>query len=697
MAQLRGFPSPFGLPQPRVAMTSLNPLLADTDLPDFAAIEAAHVVPAIEVAIDQHRAAIEQITAGQADDFGSVILAAERADFLLSRTWSPIGHLAGVADTPELREAHASAQALMTAYLMEAGQNRAHHDAVARVADRPDFADLRPAQKRAVELALRAFRLAGVALEGDARQRFLDIGVALSDLSTRFGNAVLDATEAWSEHVTDEAALAGVPESDKAILAAYAQEKGLSGWLITLRQPSVLAILLHANDRALRERVYRAHNTRASDQSDDRSHDNSERIDQIMALRHEAAQILGFNDSAAHSLETKMAADADEALVFLADLAKRARPVGEKELEEARAFSAEHFGLNELYPWDLSYVAEAMRRTLHGVDQEALKAYFPLPRVLAGTQKLIERLFDVRLIEREAVSTWHPDVLFYDVLDASGEVVAGVYLDLFARAGKRGGAWMDVCRARFRDADAFHRPIAYLTTNFAPPAGDRPSLVTHNDVVTLFHEFGHVLHHLLTEVDLPSVGGISGVEWDAVELPSQFMENFAWEKDTLIGLSGHVDTGEPLPEPLFDRLLAARQFQAGLALLRQIEFATFDLLLHRDYDPAQGARVLQTLEQVRAAVAVVHPPEWNRFAHAFSHIFAGGYAAGYYSYLWAELLSADAFEIFSHADLPGGGATAFRREILAAGASRSAAENFRAFAGRAPEVDALLRSRGLAA
>ena len=697
MAQLRGFPSPFGLPQPRVAMTSLNPLLADTDLPDFAAIEAAHVIPAIEVAIDQHRAAIEQITAGQADDFGSVILAAERADFLLSRTWSPIGHLAGVADTPELREAHASAQALMTAYLMEAGQNRAHHDAVARVADRPDFADLRPAQKRAVELALRAFRLAGVALEGDARQRFLDIGVALSDLSTRFGNAVLDATEAWSEHVTDEAALAGVPESDNAILAAYAQEKGLPGWLITLRQPSVLAILLHAEDRALRERVYRAHNTRASDRSDDRSHDNSERIDQIMALRHEAAQILGFNDSAAHSLETKMAADADEALVFLADLAKRARPVGEKELEEARAFATEHFGLNELYPWDLSYVAEAMRRTLHGVDQEALKAYFPLPRVLAGTQKLIERLFDVCLIEREAVSTWHPDVLFYDVLDAKGEIVAGVYLDLFARAGKRGGAWMDVCRARFRDADAFHRPIAYLTTNFAPPAGDRPSLVTHNDVVTLFHEFGHVLHHLLTEVDLPSVGGISGVEWDAVELPSQFMENFAWEKDTLIGLSGHVDTGEPLPEPLFDRLLAARQFQAGLALLRQIEFATFDLLLHRDYDPAQGARVLQTLEQVRVAVAVVHPPEWNRFAHAFSHIFAGGYAAGYYSYLWAELLSADAFEIFSHADLPGGGATAFRREILAAGASRSAAENFRAFAGRAPEVDALLRSRGLAA
>jgi Zn-dependent oligopeptidases len=678
-----------------------NPLLADSDLPDFAAIQPSHVVPAMEQAIAAHREAIAAITGSGAIDFDSVILAAERADFLLSRTWSPVGHLSSVADTPELREAHATALAMMTAYLMEAGQNRAHHDAVAAVKARPDFATLPAERQRAVELALRAFRLAGVALEGEPRQRFLDIGVELSDLSTKFGNAVLDATEAWVEHVTDEAALDGVPASDRAILAAYAQEKGLDGWLITLRQPSVLAILYHATDRALRERVYRAYNTRASEQAEDKSHDNSARIDRIMALRHEAAQILGFADSAAHSLETKMAADADEALEFLTDLAQRAKPVGSAELDEARAFAAEHLGLDDVKPWDLNYVAEAMRRTLHGLDQEALKAYFPLPRVLAGTQALIERLFDVRLVERPGVSAWHKDVLFYDVQDASGEVVAGVYLDLFARAGKRGGAWMDVCRARFRDADRFHRPIAYLTTNFAPPAGTRPSLVTHNDVVTLFHEFGHVLHHLLTQVDLPSIGGISGVEWDAVELPSQFMENFAWDRDTLIGLSGHVDTGKALPGELFDRLLAARRFQAGLGLLRQVEFATFDLLLHRDYDPAQGSRVIQTLEQVRAAVAVLHPPEWNRFAHAFSHIFAGGYAAGYYSYLWAELLSADAFEIFAHGDLPGGGrndqAGAFRREILSAGASRPAAENFRAFAGRAPQVDALLRLKGLAA
>ncbi|MEJ7927744.1 M3 family metallopeptidase [Sphingobium sp. AN641] len=678
-------------------MTVTNPLLADSDLPAFDAIRPIHVIPAMEEAIAAHRAAMEVIGQSGADDFDTIMLAAERADFALSRTWSPIGHLASVADTPDLREAHAAAQAMMTAYLMEAGQNRIQHEAVQRVAQSAAFATLPVAQRRAVELALRGFRLSGVALEGDARQRFLEIGVALSDLGTQFSNAVLDATEAWTEHVTDEAALDGVPPGDKAILAAYAQEKGLSGWLITLRQPSVLAILLHAKDRALRERVYRANATRASDQAQDRSFDNSARIEAIMKLRHEAAQILGFADAAAHSLETKMAADAALALAFLHNLAERARPVAERELAEARAFAAAELGLVDLQSWDMNHVAEAMRRTLHGVDQQALKPYFPLPRVLAGTQALIEKLFGVRMVARDDVARWHGDVIFYDLVDGNGAVVAGVYLDLFARAGKRGGAWMDVCRSRFRDADRFHRPIAYLTTNFAPPAGERPSLLTHDDVVTLFHEFGHVLHHLLTEVDLPSIGGISGVEWDAVELPSQFMENFAWQRDTLIGLSGHVDSGEPLPGAMFDRLLAARQFQAGLAILRQIEFATFDLSLHRDYDPAAGARVNETLARVREAVAVIRPPEWNRFAHSFGHIFAGGYAAGYYSYLWAELLSADAFELFARRDLPGGGASAFRREILAVGASRPAAESFHAFAGRAPELDALLRLRGLAA
>ncbi len=674
-------------------MTAANPLLADSDLPDFAAIRADHVVPATQQLIADHRAAIAAIA--DADDFVGVILPAEAADFALTRGWSPVTHLTGVADTPELRAAHAEAEALLMAYLMEAGQNRAQHAAIHRVADRADFARLAPAQRRAVELALRGFRLSGVALEGSARARFLDIGVELSTLGTQFGNAVLDATEAWSEHITDEAALAGLSNSDKAMLAGYAAEKGLTGWLVTLRQPSVSAVLSNAHDRDLRYRVYRANSTRASDQSANPEFDNSARIEAIMALRHESAQLLGFGDTVALSLETKMAADGAEALGLLADLAARARPVAEAELAAARDFARTQFGIDTLEPWDTGYVAEAMRRTLHGVDQDEIKAYLPLPHVLAGTCALIERLYNVRLVARTDVTVWHPDVIYYDVIDHHGAVIAGVYLDLCARAGKRGGAWMDVCRPRFRVADRLHPPIAYLTCNFAPPSGGKPSLLKHDDVVTLLHEFGHVLHHLFTEVDLPSIGGISGVEWDAVELPSQFMENFAWDADALRALSSHVETGAPLPAALFAKMRAARQFQAGLMLLRQIEFARFDLLLHRDYDPARGARVLETLAAVRRDVSVLVPPAWNRFPHAFGHIFAGGYAAGYYSYLWAELLAADAFEHFGSAD--GAGASAFRREILSVGASRPAAESFAAFAGRPPKIDALLRQRGLAA
>lgn len=677
-------------------MADINPLLADTDLPDFVHIQPEHVVPAIEQLIAEHRNAIEAVTESGSADFASVILPSERADFMLTRGWSPVSHLNSVADTPALRAAHAAAEEKLTAYMMEAGQNRAQHEAIKRVAGHPDFDALSAQQRRTVELALRGFRLSGVALEGQARGRFLEIGVELSRLGTQFGNAVLDATEAWNEHVADESALDGIPDTDKAILAAYAAEKGLDGWLVTLRQPSVVAVLAHAKDRALRYRVYRAYNTRASEQADDPSFDNSKRIEEIMALRHESAQLLGFNDAAALSLETKMAADAEEALAFLGDLAHRARPIAEKELAEARAFASEQFGIKDLEPWDIGYVAEAMRRTLHGVDQEEIKAYLPFPRVMEGTGQLIERLYGVRLIARTGVSVWHPDVIFYDVMDAEGAVIAGVYLDLYARSGKRGGAWMDVCRPRFRDAERFHKPIAYLTTNFAPPAGGQPSLLTHGDVETFLHEFGHVLHHLLTEVDLPSIGGISGVEWDAVELPSQFMENFAWDRESLLPLTGHVETGEPLPKELFERMLAARHFQSGLMLLRQIEFATFDMMLHRYFDPAQGARAMGLLARVRSEVSVLQPPEWNRFPHAFGHIFAGGYAAGYYSYLWAELLSSDAFELFANVDAAGGGATAFRREILAVGASRTTAENFQAFAGRAPKIDALLRMRGLA-
>ena len=672
-----------------------NPLLTDTDLPDFAAIRPEHVVPAVTVLIDEHRAAVDRITGSAASGFDDVVLASERADFAFSRGWSPVGHLHGVADTPELRAAHSQGQAMLSEYFAVAGQNRDLYEALLRVADDPGFADLPVADRRAAELGIRGFRLSGVALEGEAKVRFREIGTTLSRLGTEFGNAVLDATEAWSEHVVDEASLAGLPPSALAILKSYAEEKALDGWLVTLRQPSVQAVLTYAADRDLRARVYRAYNTRASDRSDSPQFDNAPRIAQILALRHESARLLGFTDAAARSVETKMAQSADEALAFLADLALRARPLAEADLAEARAFAKAAFGIETLMPWDMGFVAEALRRQRHGLDEEAIKAYFPLPRALSGVRSLIERLYGVRLVARDDVSVWDPSVIYYDLVGVSGEPLAGVYLDLHARAGKRGGAWMDVCRPRFRDADRTHTPVAYLTCNFAPPTPERPALLSHNDVLTLLHEFGHVLHHVLTEVDLPSIGGISSVEWDAVELPSQFMENFGWDKATLAELSGHVDTGAPLPDDLYEKMLAARRFQAGLFLLRQIEFATFDLRLHRDFDPAVGAQVEETLAAVRAELSVMPPPEWSRFANAFGHVFAGGYAAGYYSYLWAELLSADAFEGFAEAGAAAG--DAFRREILARGASRPAAESFAAYRGRKAKPDALLRHYGLAA
>ena len=672
-----------------------NPLLTDTDLPDFAAIRPEHVVPAVTVLIDEHRAAVDRITGSAASGFDDVVLASERADFAFSRGWSPVGHLHGVADTPELRATHSQGQAMLSEYFAVAGQNRDLYEALLRVADDPGFADLPVADRRAAELGIRGFRLSGVALEGEAKVRFREIGTTLSRLGTEFGNAVLDATEAWSEHVVDEASLARLPPSALAILKSYAEEKALDGWLVTLRQPSVQAVLTYAADRDLRARVYRAYNTRASDRSDSPQFDNAPRIAQILALRHESARLLGFTDAAARSVETKMAQSADEALAFLADLALRARPLAEADLAEARAFAKAAFGIETLMPWDMGFVAEALRRQRHGLDEEAIKAYFPLPRALSGVRSLIERLYGVRLVARDDVSVWDPSVIYYDLVGVSGEPFAGVYLDLHARAGKRGGAWMDVCRPRFRDADRTHTPVAYLTCNFAPPTPERPALLSHNDVLTLLHEFGHVLHHVLTEVDLPSIGGISSVEWDAVELPSQFMENFGWDKATLAELSGHVDTGAPLPDDLYEKMLAARRFQAGLFLLRQIEFATFDLRLHRDFDPAVGAQVEETLAAVRAEVSVMPPPEWSRFANAFGHVFAGGYAAGYYSYLWAELLSADAFEGFAEAGAAAG--DAFRREILARGASRPAAESFAAYRGRKAKPDALLRHYGLAA
>lgn len=685
-------------------MSHDNPLLADDTLPAFSRIRPEHVGPALETLLADYRAGIDALVAPDAPrDFATVMLTQERLEQRLARAWAPVSHLHSVADSEALRKVYGPAEEALTDHAIELGQNRELYAAVQALADAADFATSPRPQRALVEHALRDFRLSGVALEEPARSRFREIGVELSKLSTEFSNAVLDASEAWHEHVTDERDLAGIPESGRAVLRQYAEDQDLDGYLVTLKQPSVQAVLNYADNRGLRERVYWAYQTRASDQGPDAGKfDNSARIEKIMALRHEAAKLLGFANAAEESLATKMAASPTEVMEFLHDLATRARPVAQRELATLREFARSELKLDNLESWDVGYASEKLRQQQYALDEEQLKPYFPLPAVIEGLFELTEKLYGISLARRADVDVWHPDVRYYDLRDAQGRVFAGAYLDLYARNGKRGGAWMDVCRARFDDGPQRQLPVAFLTCNFAPPTEGKPALLTHDDVLTLFHEFGHGLHHLLTEIALPSIGGIDGVEWDAVELPSQFMENFGWNRVALDLFARHYETGERLPDELFERMLAARHFHAGLFLVRQLEFALFDFLLHLDYDPAEGARPLAVLERVRKQVAVLHPPAWQRFPHGFSHIFAGGYAAGYYSYLWAELLSADAFGAFEEAAEHGGSVIdpvtgeRFRREVLAVGASRPALESFVAFRGRKPEPEALLRSHGLA-
>jgi len=681
-------------------MTASNPLLSAAPLPAFSRIEPALVVPAIDEVLADYRAGIDAMVADtRPRTFASVMQAQELLENRLEHAWSPVSHLHAVADSEALRDAYAQALEKVTEHATELGQNRELYAAVEAVAQQADFAALPRPARTLVEHALRDFRLSGVALEEPARSRYREIAQALARLSNEFENALLDATEAWSEGVADESALAGLPDSDRALLRDYAREADRDGWLVTLKQPSVQAVLTYADDRALRERVYVAYQTRASDQGPHAGRfDNSARIEQIMALRHESAQLLGFANAAEESLATKMAATSPRVLAFLHDLAARAKPVAERELAELRVFAREELAIGDLQPWDIAYAAEKLRLKKFALSEEELKPYFALPAVIDGLFAITQRVFGVRLIARDGVDVWHPDVRFYDVLDANGKVMAGAYVDLYARSGKRGGAWMDVCRSRFRDGASTQLPIAYLTCNFAAPSAAQPSLLTHDDVTTLFHEFGHGLHHLLTEIDYPSVAGISGVEWDAVELPSQFMENFAWQREALALFARHWRTGAALPDDLFARMLAAKHFHAGLFLMRQLEFGLFDFRLHLEYDPARGARALELLDQVRRDIAVVIPPPWQRMPHAFGHIFAGGYAAGYYSYLWAELLSADAFGRFEEAGVfDRASGEAFRRSILAIGGSRPALESFVEFRGREPTPDALLRSYGLAA
>jgi oligopeptidase A len=680
-------------------MTLANALLADSALPHFGAIEPTQVLPAVDAVLAESRARIQALLADPAPrTFANTMLPQEALDSRLQQVWSPVSHLHAVKDSEALRQVFSEAEQRLSDHAAELGQNRELYAAVRSVADNVEFSTLPRAARTLVEHALRDFKLSGVALQEPARTRFRDIANALTRLATEFEEAVLDASEAWSEPV-EESGLAGLPEDERAILRRYAQDAGREGWLVTLKQPSVQAVLTYADDRGLRQRVYAAYQTRASDQGPQAGQfDNSARIEEILALRHEAAQLLGYANAAEESLATKMAATPERVLAFLHDLVRRAKPVAERELAELRAFASDALGITDLQPWDTGYAAEKLRLRNFRLSEEELKPYFALPAVLDGLFAITARVFGARLQLRAGVEVWHPDVRYYDVLDADERVVAGAFVDLYARAGKRGGAWMDVCRSRFSQAGEIHPPIAYLTCNFAPPAENQPALLTHDDVLTLFHEFGHGLHHLLTEVDFPGVAGISGVEWDAVELPSQFMENFGWQREALTLFARHWQSGAPLPDELFARMLAARHFHAGLFLVRQLEYALFDFRLHLEYKPEQGARALELLDEVRREVAVIMPPAWQRMPHSFAHIFAGGYDAGYYSYLWAELLSADAFGRFEESGaFDHAAGQAFRRSILAVGGSRPALESFIEFRGREPQPDALLRSYGLTA
>ncbi|KQS02026.1 oligopeptidase A [Sphingomonas sp. Leaf357] len=676
------------------------PLLDPLSLPHFSEITPEAILPALDIAIAEHEAVVATLTATRPSGFAEAWLPFERAENALDALWSAVSHLHGVADTPELRAAHAEGQKRLIENSMKVEQNRELYDVFVALSVSPEFADLPVADRVAVEHAIRDFTLSGVALDDETRARFRDVSIELSGLSTAFGSAVLDATEAWDEVITDEAMLAGISDADKAMFRAAAQAKGVEGWRITLQQPSVGAILTFAHDRDLRARVYRANATRASDQGPNAgAFDNSGRIARILELRHEAAALLGFTDPVARSLATKMAPNAGEVLAFLRDLARRAKPAAERDLAELTAFAAETLGIDDLQPWDVAFASNRLRQERYAIDEQAVRAYFPVDRVMEGWQALLTRLFGIRLVERHDVALAHPDARFFDVIDEGGTVVSGLYLDLHARPGKRGGAWMAQARPRLDDGNAVRVPVAYLVCNFAPKPADgadgaAPALLSHDDVTTLLHETGHGLHHLFTRVNRPSIAGTSGFEWDAVELPSQLMEDFAWDRDVLTGMSGHYETGERLPADLFDRLVKARRFQAGLFIVRQVEFALFDLLLHLG---TMGSDPIEVIEAVRDEVAVIRPPAWNRFPHAFGHIFSGGYAAGYYSYLWAELLAADGFMAFAEAGLVDRGTgDRFRDEVLSRGATRPAADSFRAFRGRDADPTAMLRRHGLA-
>jgi oligopeptidase A len=679
-------------------MTATNPLLEATVLPAFSKIRPEHVEPAIDTLLDEARRALDELLAEpEKTTWATLIEPLTLIDNRLERAWSPVSHLNSVMNSEELRAAYDRCMVKLTSYSTERGQNARLFRAYQAIYDTGE--DLSDEQRRVLENALRDFRLSGVDLPDDRKARYRAISEELSTLASDFQNKVLDATHAWSKHVTDAAALRGLPASALDLARQTAEQRGLEGFVLTLDFPSYLPVMTYAEDAALREEVYRAFNTRASDEGPQAGEfDNTRTMERLLALRHEQAQLLGFANYADRSLATKMARSTDEVMNFLEDLVRRSKPQAEKEYAALAAYAREEHGHERLEAWDIAFFSEKLRQHLHSITEEELKPYFPANHVIDGMFEVVGRLFGVRFARRDGVDIYHPDVLFYDVHDEAGALRAQFYFDLYARPKKRGGAWMADAQSRMVVGGTSQIPVAFMTCNFTPPVNGRPPLLTHREVETLFHEFGHGLHHMLTRIGEPAIAGINGVAWDAVELPSQFMENYCWEREALDLFARHHETGDPLPTVLYERMLAAKSFQSAMMMARQLEFSIFDFRLHREYDPAAGARIYAILEETREQVAVVHPPAWNRFAHGFSHIFGGGYAAGYYSYKWAEVLSADAFSLFEERGVfDEATGRSFLVNILERGGSKDAMDLFVAFRGREPETDALLRHSGIAA
>jgi len=665
--------------------------MSGTVLPAFDRIRAGEVEPAIRELLRRNRDEVATLEAQPHPTFQNIVLPLEQLSHRLSCSWSPISHLNGVLNSDELRASYNACLPLLSNYSTDLSQSEPLYRAYSAIAAN-ESGTLDGAQRRVLERALEDFRLSGVGLPPERKQRFKEVQQQLAQLGAKFEENVLDAMNAWSRRVTDPAELAGINPVIVEQARARAVEKGQDGWLFLLEQPAYVAVMQDAASESLRRDFYEAWSTRASDRGPSAGkYDNTGVMAEILKLRHEAARLLDFPNFAAYALATRMAPSTDAVFDFLRQLARVARPAAAKEYAELEAFAG-----RKLNAWDVSYYAEQLQAKLFSISQEELRPYFPLPRVLAGLFAVAEKLFGVKIVERQGVPVWHADARFFEIRDSSGAPRAGFYLDACARPKKRAGAWMDDCVGR-KDIGAEHTlPVAYLVCNFLPAGNGKPPLLTHDDVVTMFHEFGHGLHHMLTRVGYPSIAGINGVSWDAVELPSQFMENFAWRPEVLADMARHFESGAPLPADKQAKLLGSRTFHAGLATMRQLEFALFDFRLHAEYDPALGPRIDTLLAEVRAEVAVFAAPEWNRFPHNFAHIFAGGYAAGYYSYKWAEVLAADAFAAFEERGVfDRGVAQRFLDSILSQGGSRKALDAFVEFRGRPPDVAALLRQQGL--